>query len=270
MSASRPTRRPVRPCRSTPDRRRCRRPAPRQAGTNAPRRHRDHGAPSAGGVRGPARGRRAARGGFGAAQPARMAPRRGCAGRRQAGQFAGDGCRRCRDPSRPLPKPSLRPRRCDSAGTARAAPPPAAGASAAPPSRKSRFARRAGCTKTIQCHARAERRAARRPVPREDELLSSRGRERGELRLQPAQRCNGPPLTPRRTPLDEMTRDCLRPLLKAWLDENLPGMVERLVREEIARVARRGSADRYHTVCDHALLMPGAALEACGPCRPAR
>jgi uncharacterized protein len=49
------------------------------------------------------------------------------------------------------------------------------------------------------------------------------------------------PRLPRDRPLDEMTRDCLRPLLKAWLDENLPGMVERLVREEIARVARRGS-----------------------------
>jgi uncharacterized protein len=50
------------------------------------------------------------------------------------------------------------------------------------------------------------------------------------------------PRSPRaERPLDEMTRDCLRPLLKAWLDENLPGMVERLVREEIARVARRGS-----------------------------
>lgn len=40
--------------------------------------------------------------------------------------------------------------------------------------------------------------------------------------------------------LDEMTRDCLRPLLKDWLDRNLPGIVERLVREEIERVARRG------------------------------
>jgi uncharacterized protein len=40
-------------------------------------------------------------------------------------------------------------------------------------------------------------------------------------------------------PLDEMTRDCLRPLLKAWLDENLPGMVERLVREERSPAARR-------------------------------
>jgi cell pole-organizing protein PopZ len=29
-------------------------------------------------------------------------------------------------------------------------------------------------------------------------------------------------------------------MLKQWLDENLPEMVERLVREEIARVARRG------------------------------
>lgn len=40
--------------------------------------------------------------------------------------------------------------------------------------------------------------------------------------------------------LDEITRECLRPLLKVWLDENLPGLVERLVREEIERVARPG------------------------------
>lgn len=38
--------------------------------------------------------------------------------------------------------------------------------------------------------------------------------------------------------LDEITQDCLRPLLKAWLDDNLPGLVERLVREEIERIAR--------------------------------
>jgi cell pole-organizing protein PopZ len=40
--------------------------------------------------------------------------------------------------------------------------------------------------------------------------------------------------------LDEITRDCLRPLVKVWLDENLPGLVERLVRQEIERVARTG------------------------------
>jgi cell pole-organizing protein PopZ len=32
--------------------------------------------------------------------------------------------------------------------------------------------------------------------------------------------------------------ELLRPMLKTWLDENLPGMVERLVRAEIERVSR--------------------------------
>ena len=37
---------------------------------------------------------------------------------------------------------------------------------------------------------------------------------------------------------DGMIREMLRPMLKAWLDENLPGIVERLVRAEIERLAR--------------------------------
>lgn len=37
-----------------------------------------------------------------------------------------------------------------------------------------------------------------------------------------------------------MTREALRPLLAAWLDERLPPLVERLVREEIARLAAPG------------------------------
>jgi len=36
--------------------------------------------------------------------------------------------------------------------------------------------------------------------------------------------------------LEGIVRDMLRPLLQTWLDENLPRLVERLVREEIARV----------------------------------
>ena len=39
---------------------------------------------------------------------------------------------------------------------------------------------------------------------------------------------------------ESMTREILRPMLKAWLDENLPSLVERLVRAEIQRVARGG------------------------------
>lgn len=38
----------------------------------------------------------------------------------------------------------------------------------------------------------------------------------------------------------DVIRAMLRPMLKAWLDDNLPIMVERLVRAEIERVARGG------------------------------
>ena len=38
--------------------------------------------------------------------------------------------------------------------------------------------------------------------------------------------------------LEDLVREMLRPLLKSWLDDNLPGMVERIVRAEIERVSR--------------------------------
>jgi cell pole-organizing protein PopZ len=38
--------------------------------------------------------------------------------------------------------------------------------------------------------------------------------------------------------LEEIVREELRPLLKAWLDQNLPAMVERLVQREIRRITR--------------------------------
>ncbi|MEQ1953615.1 PopZ family protein [Mesorhizobium sp. CN2-181] len=41
-----------------------------------------------------------------------------------------------------------------------------------------------------------------------------------------------------RKSLDEMAEEMLRPMLQDWLDNNLPTLVERLVREEIERVAR--------------------------------
>ncbi|MGA2895143.1 MAG: DUF2497 domain-containing protein [Xanthobacteraceae bacterium] len=42
--------------------------------------------------------------------------------------------------------------------------------------------------------------------------------------------------------LEDLVRDMLRPMLKTWLDDNLPGMVERLVRAEIERVSRGRSS----------------------------
>jgi cell pole-organizing protein PopZ len=42
------------------------------------------------------------------------------------------------------------------------------------------------------------------------------------------------------TMIEDAVRDMIRPMLKAWLDDNLPSMVEGLVRAEIQRVARGG------------------------------
>ncbi|MBN9010966.1 MAG: DUF2497 domain-containing protein, partial [Rhizobiales bacterium] len=39
-------------------------------------------------------------------------------------------------------------------------------------------------------------------------------------------------------PVDEVVEELLRPMLRNWLDTNLPPLVERLVREEIERVSR--------------------------------
>ncbi len=39
--------------------------------------------------------------------------------------------------------------------------------------------------------------------------------------------------------IEEIVREEVRPLLKGWLDANLPSIVERLVRAEIERVVAR-------------------------------
>ena len=38
--------------------------------------------------------------------------------------------------------------------------------------------------------------------------------------------------------LEDVVRETLRPMLKSWLDENLTGVVERMVQAEIERVTR--------------------------------
>ena len=38
--------------------------------------------------------------------------------------------------------------------------------------------------------------------------------------------------------LEDLVKEMLRPMLKSWLDDNLPGLVERMVRAEIERVSR--------------------------------
>jgi hypothetical protein len=80
--------------------------------------------------------------------------------------------------------------------------------------------------------------APRPAAPRPEPLLSSEATEAassafGELANTLLSRNNDA-----RT-LEELVQEMLRPMLKAWLNENLPPLVERLVREEIERVTRR-------------------------------
>jgi cell pole-organizing protein PopZ len=63
--------------------------------------------------------------------------------------------------------------------------------------------------------------------PEADEaVISSFGALSVNLAMRSAERADG------------LVREMLRPMLKQWLDENLPAIVERLVRAEIQRVAR--------------------------------
>jgi uncharacterized protein len=77
------------------------------------------------------------------------------------------------------------------------------------------------------------------PLAKEEHLLSSAtdamvANAFGALSQPPAE-TSGPGGS-----LDEMFRNILRPMLKLWLDENLPAIVERLVRAEIERATRHG------------------------------
>jgi hypothetical protein len=47
------------------------------------------------------------------------------------------------------------------------------------------------------------------------------------------------PAAPQVNPLEDIVREMLRPMLKAWLDEHLPHMVEDHVKREITRITGR-------------------------------
>jgi cell pole-organizing protein PopZ len=47
------------------------------------------------------------------------------------------------------------------------------------------------------------------------------------------------PPPPQVNPLEEMVREMLRPILKQWLDDHLPGIVDEHVKREIHRITGR-------------------------------
>ena len=85
-----------------------------------------------------------------------------------------------------------------------------------------------------------------RPVAAEGGLVSSAAAAASVSALaqlaavpQPRDQLGGMPLgDPGRT-LEQLIRDLLTPMLKQWLDSNLPSLVERLVQEEIQRMSRQ-------------------------------
>ena len=119
------------------------------------------------------------------------------------------------------------------AGPAGSAPPPPTGAASGPAARTEPEVPRADAG-TADGRAEPSRdrilsettsRAAAAAFSRLGELPSGRATA-GELVV------GGAGLT-----LEDIVRDALRPLLQTWLDDHLPRIVERLVRDEIARVA---------------------------------
>ncbi len=46
------------------------------------------------------------------------------------------------------------------------------------------------------------------------------------------------PVPPESKAVEDLTREMMKPLLKSWLDSNLPEIIERVVRDEIARLSR--------------------------------
>ncbi len=43
--------------------------------------------------------------------------------------------------------------------------------------------------------------------------------------------------------IEDLVKEVMRPMIKEWLDKNLPALVERLVGREVDRMARRGEDD---------------------------
>lgn len=84
-------------------------------------------------------------------------------------------------------------------------------------------------------------------IPTEEELVSAASADATRQSLEalsaavaPAASVAAPPTGGGRT-MEEVVLDALRPMLKEWLDANLPAMVETMVAKEISRITgKRG------------------------------
>lgn len=70
-------------------------------------------------------------------------------------------------------------------------------------------------------------------------ILSERVAEASRAKLESLSRMIVRPETPGTDSLEGLVRDMLRPMLRDWLDANLPEIVEQMVSREIARITAR-------------------------------
>ena len=85
--------------------------------------------------------------------------------------------------------------------------------------------------------------APRREVPDDESLLAPPLREAGTSALAELARAvareRGVGIGNGRITLEDLVRDMLTPILKEWLDQNLPYMIERMVKREIEKMVNR-------------------------------
>jgi cell pole-organizing protein PopZ len=75
------------------------------------------------------------------------------------------------------------------------------------------------------------------PVDLGPPLISDDAAEASRRRLEAlAQTAAAAPPPPAVNPLEQVVRDMLRPVLKDWLDQHLPAIVDEHVRREVARI----------------------------------
>jgi cell pole-organizing protein PopZ len=79
-------------------------------------------------------------------------------------------------------------------------------------------------------------------IPTEEELVSAASADAARQSLEALTAAVAPPATPAPAPaaagrsMEDVVLDALRPMLKDWLDTNLPAMVEAMVAKEIGRI----------------------------------
>ena len=74
---------------------------------------------------------------------------------------------------------------------------------------------------------------------RAETILSERAVEASRQPLETLSRLVVKPEVPGSDTLEGMVREMLKPMLREWLDTNLPGIVEAMVAKEIARISGR-------------------------------